>query len=149
MLNKSIHAIVRKVKINHQYDIPYIAGYSKSGKTIYVDRRLPLYLTTKKNQKIKIEQYLVLHEIIEKSLIKELGHIYYEYAHEIATIAELEAVKRNKINVKEYNEFMAKYAKKIEHEQVRKSPKDLDLKPYLDEKDYQHVSALKKAKSSR
>jgi len=38
----AIKAIGRRVRVvNQNYDIPYIAGYSKDGRTIFIDRDLP------------------------------------------------------------------------------------------------------------
>jgi hypothetical protein len=38
-----VKALRRRVRsVNHEYDIPYIAGYSVDGKTIFIDRHLPL-----------------------------------------------------------------------------------------------------------
>lgn len=37
-----IKAIGRRVRVvNRSYDIPYIAGYSKDGSTVFIDRHVP------------------------------------------------------------------------------------------------------------
>ena len=37
-----VSAIRRRVRIvNRNYDIPYIAGYSQDGRTVFIDRHLP------------------------------------------------------------------------------------------------------------
>ena len=37
-----VKALRRRVRaVSHDYDIPYIAGYSVDGKTIFIDRHLP------------------------------------------------------------------------------------------------------------
>jgi hypothetical protein len=37
-----VKALRRRVrKISHDYDVPYIAGYSEDGKTVFIDRHLP------------------------------------------------------------------------------------------------------------
>jgi hypothetical protein len=41
VLNEVVKSLRKRVKIDHSYDIPYIAGYSKDGRTIYLDRHLP------------------------------------------------------------------------------------------------------------
>ena len=42
VLNDAVRAIRRRVKvINRNYDIPYIAGYSMDGHTVFIDRHLP------------------------------------------------------------------------------------------------------------
>ncbi|MER8792209.1 hypothetical protein NKH71_30940 [Mesorhizobium sp. M0983] len=41
VLGDVVRALHRRVQIVHDFDIPYIAGYSKDGKTIYIDRHMP------------------------------------------------------------------------------------------------------------
>lgn len=151
ILEKSIHAITKKIKINHLYDVPYIAGYSKNGKIVYIDRRLPLFMRLKnrKHKRINITKFLVLHEVVEKAIIQEVGHIHYEYAHEIASIAEKKAILLEKISLKHYDQFIQKYAKLIEKEKITKPPPDLDLKPYRDEKDFKQLKELLKNRTKR
>lgn len=144
ILEKSLAQILKKIHINHEYDVPYIAGYSLKGTKIYIDRRLPKYMFLKSGRRVDISKYVALHEIVEKGLIKELGNIHYEYAHEVAKLAEENALIKARINPTTYNQFIAKYASKIENEDVTHPPPDLDLKPYRDEKDIKLLKALKK-----
>jgi len=38
----AVKAIRRRVRVvNRDYDIPYIAGYSREGDTVFIDRHLP------------------------------------------------------------------------------------------------------------
>ena len=119
-LGAAILQILQRVHIDDEHDIPYLAGYSKDGKTIYIDRHLP---------KRYDDKYLVLHEMVEKSLIDELG-LPYEFAHAVATAAERELVMLNGHNWVQYDTFMQKYIKTAEHEQLINLPQDLDLTPY-------------------
>ena len=42
MMDRALDAVARRVKnLDRKHDIPYVAGYSKDGKTIYIDRHLP------------------------------------------------------------------------------------------------------------
>ena len=42
MMDRALDAICRRVKkLDRSHDIPYLAGYSLDGKTIYIDRHLP------------------------------------------------------------------------------------------------------------
>ena len=42
MLDRALDAIVRRVKtLDRKHDVPYLAGYSLDGKTIYIDRHMP------------------------------------------------------------------------------------------------------------
>ena len=42
MMDRALDAVVRRVKsLDRKHDIPYLAGYSRDGKTIYIDRHMP------------------------------------------------------------------------------------------------------------
>src|SRR5918911_844218 len=42
MMERALDAVVRRVKnLDREHDIPYLAGYSQDGKTIYIDRHMP------------------------------------------------------------------------------------------------------------
>lgn len=66
VLSDVLAALNRRVVISHEFDIPYIAGYSIDAKTVYIDRHLPLTLKAK-NKDVRIEPFLVCHEIVEKA----------------------------------------------------------------------------------
>ncbi|TPI67105.1 hypothetical protein FJ423_32700, partial [Mesorhizobium sp. B2-8-9] len=38
VLSDVVSALHRRVKVSHEFDIPYIAGYSTDARTIYIDR---------------------------------------------------------------------------------------------------------------
>jgi hypothetical protein len=135
MLDRALDAILRRVKnLDREHDIPYLAGYSQDGKTIYIDRHLPKSFTFR-GRTIEVDRFLILHEEVEKTLIDQLG-LHYMHAHQIATRAEEAAVHAQKITWKAYDAFMQKYVKTIGDERLSKVPVDLDLKPYRDYHDY-------------
>ena len=146
MEDLSLKTILKKV--NRKYEIPYLAGYSEDGKTIYIDKDMPEKFESK-GKTFYTDQYLVLHEVVEKSLIDSYGLDYFT-AHQIAYRAEMAAVEVDKINWKDYDDFMKKWVKKIDHfdrnSKENSFPYDLDLTPYVDEKDKQLITKLKKAK---
>ena len=133
MLDLALESIWGKIKINRDYDIPYLAGYSQDGKTIYIDRHLPTSFVLK-DRVIKTDRYLILHEAVEKTLIDELG-LHYQFAHQIALRAEQAAVRADKVSWKAYDWNMQAYIKEAGDERLEKVPADLDLKPYQDEHD--------------
>ena len=119
---------------DNSFDIPYIAGYSKDGKTIYYDRHLPEVLKLKYDRStrdINPREFLRLHETLEKAIIDALGWGYY-HAHAAATAWE----RRNVFERlgpqwwMPYQHAMDGYAKADEHEKIKRVPKDLDLTPY-------------------
>ena len=134
MMDRALDAICRRVKkLDRSHDIPYLAGYSLDGKTIYIDRHMPKFFKFR-GRKIDTDRFLILHEEVEKTLIDQLG-LHYLHAHQIATRAEEAAVRAAGITWRKYDQFMQKYVKHIGDERLTKVPKDLDLKPYRDEHD--------------
>jgi hypothetical protein len=134
MMDRALDAIVRRVKkFDRKHDIPYLAGYSLDGKTIYIDRHMPPSFKYK-GRVIDTDRFLILHEEVEKTLIDQLG-LHYLHAHQIATRAEEAAVRAAGIEWRDYDQFMQKHVKSIGDERLTKVPKDLDLKPYRDEHD--------------
>ena len=134
MMDRALDAVVRRIKrLDRQHDIPYLAGYSLDGKTIYIDRHMPRSLKFR-GRIIETDRFLILHEEVEKTLIDQLG-LHYLHAHQIATRAEEAAVRAAGVEWHVYDRFMQKYVKRIGDERLKKVPKDLDLKPYRDEHD--------------
>jgi hypothetical protein len=134
MMDRALDAVVRRVKkLDRKHDIPYLAGYSEDGKTIYIDRHMPKGFKVR-GQFIDTDRFLILHEEVEKTLIDQLD-LHYLHAHQIATRAEQAAVRASGLSWQTYDRFMQKYVKRIGDERLKKVPDDLDLKPYRDEHD--------------
>jgi hypothetical protein len=141
MLDRALDAIMRRVKnLDRKHDIPYLAGYSRDGKTIYIDRHMPSTFHYD-DREINTDRYLILHEEVEKTLIDQLN-LHYLHAHQIATRAEQAAVRAAGILWRDYDAFMQKHVKHIGDERLSKVPADLDLKPYRDEHDYDLVQRM-------
>jgi hypothetical protein len=141
MMDRALDAIVRRVKtFDRDHDIPYLAGYSNDGMTIYIDRHMPKTLRHR-GRDIDTDRYLILHEEVEKTLIDQLG-LHYLHAHQIATRAEQAAVRAAGIEWRAYDKFMQKNVKKIGDERLVKVPADLDFKPYRDEHDTDLVARM-------
>jgi hypothetical protein len=142
ILDESIDFIESKFKIDRSHDVPYVAGYSKDGKIIFIDKDMPESFKSKAGKVIKTDKYLILHEAIEITLIERFGEIY-QLAHQIALRVERDAVESAGISWKEYNDFMMKYVKEIgDMKKYPNVPKNLDLKPYEDEKDYKTLKDM-------
>jgi hypothetical protein len=134
MMDRALDAICRRVKkLDRSHDIPYLAGYSLDGKTIYIDRHMPQFFKFR-GRKIDTDRFLILHEEVEKTLIDQLN-LHYLHAHQIASRAEQAAVRAAGIRWRDYDRFMQKHVKHIGDERLTKVPADLDLKPYRDEHD--------------
>ncbi len=134
MLDRALDAVVRRAKrLDRKHDVPYLAGYSKDGKTIYIDRHMPRFFRVR-GDKIATDRFLILHEEVEKTLIDRLG-LHYLHAHQIATRAEQAAVRAAGISWRDYDRFVQKYVKRIGDERLTRVPPDLDTRPYRDEHD--------------
>jgi hypothetical protein len=144
MMDRALDAVVRRAKaIDRKHDIPYLAGYSIDGKTIYIDRHMPRTMRYA-GRDVDTERYLILHEEVEKTLIDQLG-LHYLHAHQIATRAEQAAVRAAGIRWRDYDRFMQKFVKRIGDERLKKVPADLDLKPYRDEHDFDLLKRMQAA----
>jgi hypothetical protein len=134
MMQRTLDEVVRRVKkLDRLHDVPYLAGYSKDGRTIYIDRHMPKSFIYR-GRRIGTDKFLILHEAVEKALIDRLG-LNYLHAHQIATRAEQAAVRATGISWHAYDRFMQANVKRIGDERLEKVPADLDLKPYRDEHD--------------
>src|ERR1700704_1624331 len=148
VLLDAVQAIRRRVRVvNRGYDIPYIAGYSVDGHTVFIDRHLPR--TFRWSMKaVPVEPFLLTHEIVEKSLLDEL-RLHYLHAHQIALRAERDAVKAAGVSWRAYQRFMKQHEKAIQDEKVISVPASLDLRPYRDEKDFELLRRLVRKEKSR
>ncbi len=144
MLDHAVAAIGRRIKLNRTHDIPYLAGYSRSGKTIYIDRHIPKSFVTR-GRRVNVDRFLILHEAVEKSLLARLG-LVYQHAHQIALRAEEAAVRAAGVSWREYDRFMQKFIKEVGDERLNRIPLDLDIKPYRDEHD---TTVLKEMQAAR
>jgi hypothetical protein len=136
-----VRAMRRRVRVvNHSYDIPYIAGYSVDGHTVFIDRHLPRSFRWLMKT-VRVEPFLLIHEIVEKALLDEL-RLHYLHAHQIAVRTERDAVKAAGVSWWAYQNFIKKHEREIEEETVVKVPASLDLTPYRDEKDFALLERL-------
>ena len=136
-----IKALKRRVRaIDRSYDIPYIAGYSVDGETIFIDRHLPRSFTYW-TRRVYVDQFLLTHEIVEKALIDEL-RLHYLHAHQIALRTEQAAVESAGVSWRAYNRFTKKHEKQIQIERLQRVPRKLDLTPYRDEEDFSVLRRL-------
>ena len=133
MMDHAVRAIKKRARLDRSHDIPYLAGYSRDGKTIYIDRHMAKSFTCN-GRRIQTDRFLLVHEAVEKALIQLLG-LHYQHAHQIALRAEQAAVRAEGIPWKAYDDFMQIYIKEIGDERLTKVPADLDDTPYRDEHD--------------
>jgi hypothetical protein len=136
-----VRAIKRRVRrVDRSYDVPYLAGYSIDGKTVFIDRHLPKSFRHW-GRRVYVDPFMVTHEIVEKALIDQL-RLHYLHAHQIAVRTEQAAVESAGVSWRAYQRFMKTYEKPIELERLERVPRSLDLTPYRDEKDFKLLKRL-------
>lgn len=141
ILVEAADIILNDFKLDTTHDVPYVAGYNINGDTIYIDK--DVFAAIKEAKKDKWLKPLAFHEAIEKSIMMQHPELMYQFCHQNALRLELSLVKSLKIDKKAYDSFMDKYIKKIaDLKEYTNLPKDLDLKPYEDEKDYKMLEKM-------
>ncbi len=134
VLNEAAVAIFHRPIIDRDHDIPYVAGYSLDGRTIYIDRHMP-HAMRYHGRQVHTDKFIVMHELVEKALLDEM-RLHYLHAHQIALRTEQAAVRAAGIRWRDYNRFTKQNGKKIGDERLVKVPRSLDLTPYRDEDDF-------------
>lgn len=137
--------LVSREIVNRDFDIPYAAGFSMDGKTIYIDREMSDgYSSSKSGRKsvhVSAERFLVLHEALEKAVLDQFGFLY-QYAHQFALRFERVAVQAANLDLEAYENFMEKSVRRAGAQPILLVPRDLDLKPYVDEGDVAILGAI-------
>ena len=131
------------VKINVDYDIKYNGGYSRDGKTIYIARDLPKEMEIDGKKISILESVGKHHELPEKWLSDDAYE--YPYAHETATGIEKEYVESVGIKWERYDEELGKQLHIVYQKKLSKSPKDLDLAPYIYGKDQATLKEIRES----
>lgn len=131
-----------EVEIVSDVDIPYTAGYSTDGKTIYMDREVPEFLELRsrdsrlKKVKFNIWKSFAVHEMTEKSLESMPYFWDYSISHEDALRMERLYVESSGVDWNDYNDKTLELVAKImDRKTYPDIPKDLDLQPYKDSGD--------------
>jgi hypothetical protein len=143
MMDHAVKSIRARAHLERSYDIPYLAGYSLDGHTIFIDRHMPKSFTWR-GRKVLTDRFLIVHEAVEKSLIQLLG-MHYLHAHQIALHAEQAAVRAEGIKWEAYDDFMQEYIKVIGDEELSRVPDNLDLTPY---RDFHDTDEMKKMRAN-
>ena len=144
MLIKSVEEILKRVHLDREHDIPYLAGYSTDRSKIYIDRHLQKVYQDKAGHRHEVDRFLILHEATEKAMI-DTWNLHYQHAHQIALRAEEAAVRAAGLEWREYDHFMQQWIKLADSEKITKVPAHLDLTPYLDENDTELIKVMQRA----
>jgi hypothetical protein len=139
-IKAAISEILKRVRVDRRWDIPYLAGYSRAGRTIFIDRNLPKTFAYR-GRRVKIDPFLVLHEAVEIAMLDKLD-IRYDHAHQIALLVERSAVQEAGIEWVPYHEFMLTHIRRLASKRLTRVPRNLNLSPYLDEEDLSLLHAM-------
>lgn len=124
----AVEAIRKRVRICRDYDIPFVAGYSTDGKTIYLDRDLPETILVG-GRAWNAHLYVIAHEATEKALIDQYG-LTYRQAHAIAGHVDRARVQLDDLDIQAYVDHLGGAYKGNRLDLVRSIPADLDWTPY-------------------
>lgn len=122
----------RPHEINRTFDLPYLGGTSKNGKTVYIDRHLPELLSYDldgRKQEFDPTRFILAHEDFERAVMDGVGWVY-SAAHQAATGYERRMVLMAGLSWPLYQNAVEKYVKADEHEALKKVPSNLDMRPY-------------------
>ena len=121
-------------KIDNGHDLPYLAGISKDGEILYIDRHVPEKIELKTSGKtisFDPRRFLGYHESWEQAEMDR--GMKYQQAHRVGT-----GVERYYLTLQFGPEFWAPYQKywgpfikADEHEKLQNVPEDLEMRPYL------------------
>jgi hypothetical protein len=129
--DEAVRCMISQVRLDRSHDVPYLAGSSRDGKTIYIDRHLPRTIR-QRGRVIAVAPFLIVHEVIEKLLFNRF-RITYPHAHQFALRLEQVTVRNAGISWHDYNAVMQRYVKRAHDERITSLPSDLEIKPYTDE----------------
>ena len=119
------------MKVNLDYEVPYIGGYSKDGQTIYIDRNYPKNFKDLSGKIHNAHHPLIIHEMAEAVLMCALS---FEDAHHRALEYEIAGLRSAGIPIDEYYGFLYKYVRKnvrkVRAAYAFELPPDLDMRPY-------------------
>ena len=131
VLDEALRSIIRQVRLDWAHDIPYLAGSSRDGRTVFIDRHLPRSMACG-SRRVPVAPFIILHEVVEKLLFDRF-RITYPHAHQIALRIEQVAVRNAGISWHDYNALMQEHVKEAHDERIVLLPRDLEIKPYADE----------------
>ncbi|MDD4974948.1 MAG: hypothetical protein PHY93_11390 [Bacteriovorax sp.] len=139
----AIRVILNKFSPNKIYQVPYVAGYDVAGKMIYIDRSV----AKAQYSGFTSDDFLVIHEVMEKSLLMQNIGLHYQEAHQCALRAEKATVDISGNNWDLYDHLMQGYIDFI-YRLPEFVPPQLDLTPYRDEDDSDYVIRIEELQKS-
>ncbi len=145
---KVADAIRQARRVDFDHDVPDTSGYSKDGKTLYVDRHLADAHPTIDG--MPFEKWIAAlvgphgHEPIEK-IGMDIWKYRYPAAHEMLAIpSEHSVIELLGGRPDVYEKQLLKYVKSDEVEKIEQPPVDLDCAPYYTDPDHNDLKVLRR-----
>jgi len=147
------HAIHRPTVLNRNYAVPYFAGLSEDGATLYINQGAPDTFKLSDGRTADYSASLARHEVVEWWLMQRLGWDYFK-AHDYAWTADslkfcAEYGQGFDDEWQAFAEIQSVASEKQARNLVAKFPPDLYLGPYesdIDAQDQQLISRLRAAR---
>lgn len=136
---------IGNLTVCNDFHIPYSAGSSKDGDTIYIDSRVPRHAKIAGHE-VDIYRIVAVHEAVEEALGEEFEY-KYQVSHKIAIGAEKVALQLfyPQVPWEKYNQWWQPYLKMC-YAAFTNLPPDLDWEPLLDSNDsgaIRRINAIK------
>lgn len=139
--DKAIDMLDNKdVVFNTQYDIPYLAGTSIDGKTIYRDKQTPSGYESISGKHVDTDRYFKVHERVEKAFLDQ--GFPYILAHQCAEQMERAAVINDGHDYDEYDRIIEGWVGEVGNRATYQVPHDLCLTPYKDCDDWETLKKM-------
>lgn len=126
-LTEAEDLLAGEVKVDNAHEVPFCAGMSKDGRTMYVDRSVDL-----KRGGMDRTKPLLVHEVIEYLLIQRFKMKYPE-AHNLALAAEEACVNATGMDRAKYNRLWDEDIRRVgSRGKYKDIPADLQTDQYED-----------------
>ena len=124
------------MEANTQYKIPYVGGYSKDKKTLYIDKDFPTKWTDPKTGvTINPREPLTLHENFESAYLKAHPEVKANFAHKKAILQERAWLTTHDVDPNSYYKLIYdQVAKDMREFKKGTTPADLDMEIYEEDK---------------
>lgn len=135
------HAILnflnKYTEIDRNHSVPGYAQFtSGTSKRVYIDQYVPISFIASTGQKVNIDLFLMMHEIVEKAILVNPPFLDYQHGHQLAERIERALVCAAGIPWDEYNLFqqawiqcccLIYYPEAVKKNQNEKIPIDLTM----------------------
>jgi hypothetical protein len=135
------------VRIDRNFDVPYVGSCNLAGDVVYIDHELPQHIVSK-GMRYDVDRYIAMHEVVEMLFEHHLQFSYRD-AHQIATQAERALVQSDGLSWAVYSRFCSGWVRKIGgRRHYPNPPPDIDLQPEIDCADATTIRRMRKTRAA-